>query len=148
MSAIPAPLAAVLEEFKAYDRGERTEMLIDYADHFREVGPEVASRPFPELHRVPHCESDAYVWATDRADGTLQFHFAVENPQGLSAKSWCAILDETCSGQPLEQVAAIPSDVVFTVFGREVSMGKGLGLVGIVDMVTRFARERLTTRAS
>jgi cysteine desulfuration protein SufE len=147
MSAIPAPLAALLEEFKAYDRGERAEMLIDYADRFRDVGPDVASRPFAEQHRVPHCESDAFVWATDREDGTLQFHFAVENPQGLSARAWCVILGETCSGQPLEQVAAIPSDTVFAVFGREVSMGKGLGLVGIVEMVTRFARERLTARA-
>ena len=38
-------------------------------------------------------------------------------------------MDETLSGQPLEVVAATPSDIVFTVFGKEVSMGKGMGLM-------------------
>jgi len=146
MNAIPAPLGALLEEFKAYDRGERTDALIDCADRFHDVPPEVATRPFPEAHRVPHCESDAYVWGVDRPDGTLQFHFAVENPQGVSAKAWAVILGDTCSGQPLDQVAAVPSDVVFAVFGREVSMGKGMGLVGMVEFVTRLARQRLDAR--
>jgi len=53
------------------------------------------------------------------------------------------ILDETCSGQPLEQVAAVQTDVVFTLFGREISMGKGQGLMGIVTMVQYEAKRRL-----
>jgi cysteine desulfuration protein SufE len=143
---IPRPLEECVEEFRDYDRSERSEMLIHFADRFREVRPEVATRPFPQTHRAPRCESDAYVWATDRADGTLALHFAVENPQGLSAKAWSVILEETCSGQRLEQVAAIPGDVVFEIFGRDVSMGKGQGLLGMLDLVTREAKLRLATR--
>lgn len=143
---IPAPLAELLEEFRAYDRDERTEMLLDYADRFREVPPEVAKRPFPEEHRAQRCESDAFVWAVDRPDGTLQFHFAVENPQGISAKAWSVVLDETCSGQPLEQVARVPGDAVFDLFGRDLSMGKGQGLLGVLDLVTHEAKKRLAAR--
>ena len=146
MSAIPKPLAELIEEFRTYDRGERTDALIDSADRFEDVPPEVATRPFAEAHRVPHCESQAFVWGIDRPDGTLKFYFAVENPQGVSAKAWAVILDETCSGQPLEQVAAVPSDAVFAVFGREISMGKGLGLVGMVEFITHLARQRLAAR--
>jgi len=69
--------------------------------------------------------------------------FAVENPQGLSARAWAVILDETLSGQPLEQVASVPGDVVFQVFGREVSMGRGEGLIGMLAVVQRLVRERL-----
>ena len=125
------------------DRGERTEMLIDYADRFVEVPPEVATRPFPEANRAPRCESESYVWALDQPDGTLHFHFAVENPQGLSAKAWASILEETLSGQPLDQVARVSGDAMFDIFGRDLSMGKGQGLLGMLELVHREARQRL-----
>lgn len=146
MSALPPPLLALLAEFDGYDRRERAEMLIDLADRFVEVPAETARRPFPEANRVPHCESEVYVWALDRPDGTLDFRFAVENPQGLSAKAWAVVLDETLSGQPLEAVAAVPGDVVQAVFGRELSMGKGQGLSGMLELVVRAARRRLAAR--
>jgi cysteine desulfuration protein SufE len=146
MTEMPPKLKEVLKDFAFVDRSERAELLIEAADRFQEVPPEIAGRPFPEINHVQKCESDAYVWAEDLADGTLKFHFAVENPQGLSAKSWAVILDETLSGVPLEQVAAVPCDVVFTVYGKDVSMGKGQGLMGITDMVTYEARKRLNAR--
>ena len=69
------------------ERGDRIQLLIDFADRFREVPERIARRPFGDDHKVPACESEAYVWAEGRPDGTLKFHFAVENPQGISAKS-------------------------------------------------------------
>lgn len=146
----PAPpkLEAILRDFDHVDRNERSEMLIEWADAFTEVPPEVATRPFPEANHVQRCESEAYVWAVDRPDGTLQFHFAVENPQGISAKAWCAILADTASGAPLEQVAAIDPQSIFHLFGRDLSMGKGQGLMGVLDMVAGAARERLARRTA
>jgi len=144
--AAESPLAALAGEFDAFDRDERSDMLIDYADRFVEVPPAVATRPFPEEHRAPRCESEAYVWATDNPDGTVQFHFAVENPQGLSAKAWAVILDETLSGRPLAEVARVPGDVVFRIFGRDLSMGKGQGLLGMYDLVQHEVKKRLAAR--
>ena len=118
-------------------------MLIEYADQFESVPAVVVSRPFAEANRAPRCESEAYVFATDRPDGTLDLWFAVENPQGISAKSLAVILDEGLSGAPLEQVAAVPQDLVYRVFGRELSMGKSMGLMGMVSMVTAIARQRM-----
>src|SRR4051794_12254886 len=106
MDDYPASLQAVLDVFAFLDRGRRAAQLIEYVDRFRDVGPRIASRPFDEEHHVSRCESEAYVWAEDLPDGTQKYHFAVENPQGLSAKSWAVIMDETLSGQPLDQVAA------------------------------------------
>ena len=137
------PLDALAQEFKDYDRNERSEMLIDYADRFVEVPPEIASRPFPEDHRAPRCESDAFVWAVDQPDGTLKLHFAVENPQGLSAKAWAVIMDETMSGRPLEEIAAVSGDTIFQIFGRDLSMGKGQGLLGMLDLVQHEVKKRL-----
>jgi cysteine desulfuration protein SufE len=143
VSDIPAPLAQLLDDFTFVDRSERAELLIEYADRFHEVPGRVATRPFPEENHVQRCESEAYVWAEDQPDGTLKFHFAVENPQGLSAKAWAVIMDETLSGQPVEQVAAVPPDTIFQIFGKDLSMGKGQGLMGMLAHVTHAARQRL-----
>jgi len=116
-------------------------MLIGIAERFRPVPPTVATRPFREAHRVPDCESEAFVFAEERPDRTLNFHFAVENPQGISAMATAVILDETCSGAPPNEVAAVPSDVVYAVFGNELSMGKSMGLMSMVAMVRATARK-------
>lgn len=146
MTNYPEKLKAVLEDFSFItDRNERAEYLIEIADRFPQskVPPSIATQPYDEAHRVPACESEAFVWTQENADGTLKYYFDVLNPQGLSAKAIAVVLDETCSGQPLEQVAAVQTDIVFNLFGREVSMGKGQGLMGIVNMVQYEAKKRL-----
>ena len=141
MSEIPEKLAQTLDALSLVsDRNERIQLLIDIAGKFNEVPPQVATRPFPEENRVPACESEAFVWGERRPDGRLDFHFAVENPQGISAKAMAVILKKDLSGQPLEQVAAVPQDVVYKVFGNELSMGKSMGLMGMVTMVKTLAR--------
>lgn len=143
---LPPKLAAVVEDFDFIDRNERAQLLIEYADRFHDVEPRIATRPFPLENHVVRCESDAYVWAEDLPDGTLKYHFAVENPQGLSAKAWAVVMDETLSGAPLEQVAKVPPDVIFALYGKDISMGKGQGLMGMLDHVTSAARRKLAAR--
>jgi hypothetical protein len=53
--------------------------------------PEYYKRPFPAYNKVPACESDAYVFPVEK-NGSLEFFFAVENPQGISAKALAVIL--------------------------------------------------------
>ena len=146
MADYPEKLAEVVEDFQSItDRAERTDYLIETADRFNEVRvpAEIATKPYPENHRVPACESEAFVWAVDQPDGTLKYYFDVLNPQGLSAMAMSVILDETLSGQPVDKVANVSTDIVFKIFGNEISMGKGAGLMGIVSMVQNEARKRV-----
>ena len=146
MSNYPDKLQNIIDDFSTItDRNERAEYLIEIADRFPQVKvpATIASQPYDESHRVPACESDAFVWAIDNPDGTLKYYFDVLNPQGLSAKAISTVLDETCSGQPLEKAAALRTDVVFDLFGKEISMGKGQGLMGIINMVQYEAKRRL-----
>ncbi|HKV08864.1 MAG TPA: SufE family protein [Thermoanaerobaculia bacterium] len=139
--AVPDKLANTLDALDLIeDRNERIQMLIDVANRFREVPPEIAHRPFPKEAQVPACESEAYVFTAERPDGTLDYHFAVENPQGISAKAMAVLLKDTLSGVPLEEVAQVPQDVVYRVFGRELSMGKSMGLMSMVGMVSALAK--------
>ena len=143
---MPAPLLGLIEEFESLDRPRRMEQLLAMADEYQPVPASVAQPPYPEANRAPRCESDVYVFAVDRPDGTLDFHIAVPSPNALSARVWAAVLARTCSGQPLEQVARLSEEAIHGVFGREVSMGKEQGLLGISDLVIHAARARLAAR--
>jgi cysteine desulfuration protein SufE len=140
-AALPPKLAETVELLALLPgRDDRIQALIDVAERFRDVPERVARRPFPAETKVPACESEAYVWAEPLADGALRFHFAVENPQGISAKALAVILDETLSGAAPAEVAAVPVDVVYRIFGSELSMGKSMGLTSMVAMVKEAAR--------
>jgi cysteine desulfuration protein SufE len=141
MSRLPPSIQEHLDNLALLpERTDRIEYLISLSDRFAEVAPEVATRPFGEEHRVPQCESEAFVWGVPRPDGRLDFHFAVENPQGIAARSLAVILREGLSGLTPAEVLAVPGDLVYDVFGRELSMGKNLGLLGMIQMAHAFAR--------
>ena len=140
--AYPEKLAELVDTLALLpDRLARIDLLIDVADRFRDVPEHIATRPFSRDHQVPACESEAYLWAEKTSSGRLKFHFAVENPQGISARAMAVILDESLSGAPLQDVARIPQDIVYDVFGRELSMGKSMGLMGMVSMVQSSAKK-------
>ena len=143
MSDIPEGLTKILDDLDSLDRMERAQYLLELSDQFEEVPEHIAVRPFPEDRRVPKCESEAFVWAENLEDGTLKFHYAVENALGISARAMSVIMDETLSGAALEQVARVDSDVVHRIFGRQLSMGKGEGLASMVELTVYEARKRL-----
>ena len=133
-------LQQLVETFQMFEPADRTSLLLSYSDQFKEVPPAIASRPFPKSHQVPQCESDAYVWARKRPDGSLKLYFAVENPSGVSARALAAILDKTLSGLPASEIATVDPQVVEKIFRQNISMGKGMGLMSMVQAVATLAR--------
>lgn len=145
MPQYPERLQTLLDAFAGVtDTDERTQLLIDFARKFKEVPPEVATRPFPQEHLVKFCESEAYAWAVPNADGTLKLHFAVENPSGVSAKALAAILDKALSGLPAAEIAKVDAEIVEKLFRQNISMGKGMGLMSMVQTVQALAKQQLT----
>jgi cysteine desulfuration protein SufE len=77
-------------------------------------------------------------------DGTLDLYFAVENPSGVSARALAAILQKTLSGLPASDVAAVDASIVERIFRQNISMGKGLGLMSMVQAVQALAKAAAT----
>jgi cysteine desulfuration protein SufE len=139
-AALPDRLLRVIDTLNhTQDPEERGELLIHWADRYRPVDSSIAQRPYDPSHKVPACESDAYVWAIRRGD-SLDLHFAVENPSGISAKALAAIMKESLSGLPASVIASVPTDIVFDIFRENISMGKGIGLMAMVQAVQALAR--------
>jgi cysteine desulfuration protein SufE len=145
----PPKLQHLLETFDLFpDPADRTGMLLGYSDQFREVPPAIARRPFPKSHQVPQCESDAYVWAMKQPDGTLTLHFAVENPSGVSARALATILERTLSGLNPEDIAKVDCGIVERIFRQNISMGKGMGLMAMVEAVRTLANNAVVSSAA
>jgi len=139
--SLPEPLQDLLETLESLpDRSDRIAVLISLSEGFQPVPESVMPKPYPEETRVPGCESEAFIFSEPNPDGTLKFYFAVENPQGVSAMALAAVLDQSCSGTPLNQVLEIPDEVVFDIFGRELSMGKSMGLINMVKTVKALVK--------
>ena len=138
---LPSALRDVLDTFALVsDPVDRANLLIDFANRFRPVPPETATPPYPADHLVPYCESEAYVWLVPQADGTANLHFAVENPSGISAKALASILASTLSGLTPEEIEQVSPDIVEQIFRQNISMGKGMGLMAMVQAVQALAR--------
>jgi sulfur transfer protein SufE len=70
----------------------------------------------------------------------MKLYFAVENPSGVSAKALAAILDRTLSGLTPEEIGRIDTSIVERIFRQNISMGKGMGLMSMVEAVRALAR--------
>ena len=140
-AVLPERLRDVLAVFASIDDpADRATLLIDFADQFRPVPPDVATPPFPKSRLVPYCESEAYVWLVPQANGTANLHFAVENPSGISAKALASILTSSLSGLTPEEIEQVPPDIVEQIFRQNISMGKGMGLMAMVQAVQALAK--------
>lgn len=114
------------------DRADRIQALIDISKSFR---PSSRPKPYDIDHRVPGCESEVYVWV----EPGLTLDIAVDNPQGISAMALAAVLQLGLEGQSPSAAESIDEELVFTMFGRELSMGKSLGLTNMVRQVKQLA---------
>ncbi len=143
---IPKKLQEIISFINSFDdQAERINILIEYADKFKPVPEEIAAKPYASDHKVEFCESGAYVWTKKNPDGTFDFFFAVENPHGVSAKALCAIFEESLKGETSENILSVNNDVVFKIFGQSLSMGKNLGLTGILLMMQRQIKELINS---
>ena len=139
-------LADFLREFASItDRDEQMDMLIELSEEFSPVPERIAKPPYPAEHLVPGCQSEVYVFADRQQDGTLKFFFAVENPQGISAKSMAVILDKTLSGATADEILNATPNIVYDIFGKGIAMGKGQGLMGMIFFVQALTRNELKT---
>ena len=134
---IPAKLQEYLDDLAIFsDRQDHIEYLIALSDDYKH--PDASSFVRSEEKKVPGCESEVFIEAA--SSGTsVDYRFAVDNPQGISAMAMAAILESSLSGAPKEEIAEVPEDIVFKIFGNELSMGKNLGLTNMVRIVKRLA---------
>lgn len=135
---IPAKLQEYLDDLAIFtDRQDHIEYLIALSDDYKH--PDASSFVRSEEKKVPGCESEVFIEAIPLGS-SMNYRFAVDNPQGISAMAMAAILHSSLSGASKEEIVAVEEDVVYKIFGNELSMGKNLGLTNMIRIVKRLAQ--------
>ncbi len=134
MTADLSRLNAVVADFSSIeDNNERADLLIEDDESFKQGTEDIATTPYPENRKVPGCESDVFIFTRPDGEG-FKFYFGIENPQGISAMALAAIIDETLSGVTSSGLSEVDDQFVHTLFGKQLSMGKGQGLTNMIRM--------------
>jgi cysteine desulfuration protein SufE len=133
IESYPPKLKVFLEKILSLkDETQKIELLIDYAEKYKKPPPDILQPPYPAYSKVPFCESGVFVFTVIQENKTPKFYFIIENPQGVSAKALAVILDKTLSGQSTQQILKVDPGIVYKIFGEHLSMGKNLGLTGMI----------------
>ncbi|QYK53128.1 MAG: SufE family protein [Fimbriimonadaceae bacterium] len=128
----PEPIQGFIETLSFLeDRADRIQALIELSKSYQ---PAPHEKPYPTENRVPGCESEVYTWVSLK-EGALDIEIVVDNPQGLSAMALAALLSEALQGKSPSSAESLDGELVFALFGRELSMGKSLGLTNLVQQV-------------
>lgn len=105
-STIPPRLREIIEEFQASDRGEKLELMLDYADRLPPLPERLRERA--GMEQVHECMSPVFVHG-ELEGGTMAFHFDVPE-EAPTTRGYASILATGLSGLTPREVLAIPGD--------------------------------------
>lgn len=141
---IPANLQEQLEMLDMFpDRADRIQTLIAISDQYRPIPESEISKPYPEDRRVPGCETEVFIFDAP-AEHPWPCLVAVQNPQSISAMALAVMLSKGMKGASVSELQAMNGELVYQIFGKELSMGKSMGLTNTLEMMKRAAIKKIS----
>lgn len=104
--AVPPRLRAIIEEFKASDRSEKLELMLEYADRLPPLPERL--REHAGMEQVHECASPVFLHTELEGDG-LVFYFDVPQ-EAPTTRGYAALLAEGLRGASPREVLALPGD--------------------------------------
>ncbi|MGB9751937.1 SufE family protein [Roseiflexus castenholzii] len=143
-AALPPRLRAIVEEFRAADRAEKLELLLEYADRLPPL-PEQWRDNRAAMEQVHECATPVYATAESH-EGRLIFHIDVPE-ESPTVRGYAAILREGLEGAAPEMVLAIPGDFFYAMGLQHVLSPQRLnGISYLLAYLKRLAARELAKR--
>ncbi|WP_125105812.1 MULTISPECIES: SufE family protein [Gulosibacter] len=137
MSAIPAQLAEIRDDFLAIPERERLTMLLEFSDELPDVPERFTD---VEFERVIECQSPVFI-TTEVDDGTVHL-FAKAPAEAPTTRGFASVLVQGIDGLSTDEVIGIPVDFPFELgITKQVSPLRLNGMVGMLGRVQRQVRE-------
>lgn len=133
----------IVGEFADLDGREKLELLVDYANGLPPLPAAYEARKSVEDRRVHECQTPVFLWTEcDAGTARLVAEVAAEAP---TVKGFVAILAAAGNGRPVEEVAAIPDDLL-----DRIGLAPVLGILrarGVQAITVRIKRGLLAAAA-
>ena len=137
--SLPAPLAKIVERFRASPRDFRVQALLHYAKKVPEL-PARFAEDHSKLEQVHECQTPFFVAVELDADGTVHLFF--DAPQeSPTVRGFAGILLEGLEGESADAVLSVPPDFYATMGLEEVVSPLRLrGMGAILSRVKNLVR--------
>lgn len=138
MSAVPAQLAAIRDDFLALPERERLTLLLEFADELPEVPERFRDVPF---ERVIECQSPVFI-TVEVKDGRAHL-YAKAPAEAPTTRGYASVLVQGIDGLTPDEVEGIPGDFPFELgLTKVVSPLRLNGMTGMLARVKRQVREQ------
>lgn len=135
---IPHKLQEIIDDFSQAERGEKVEMLIQYAESLPPL-PDWLRGERAKMEPVPECMTPVFLFAEKQAEGGLVFHFDIP-PQSPTVRGLAAILANGLNGAAPADVIALPADFYAPMNLQEVISYQRLnGFQGVLSHMKQAA---------
>ena len=108
LDRLPAPLRAVVDEFRSASPRERLEMLLEYASDLPDLPRELEAHR-DQMEQVHECQTPVFLF-TQLHDGHVHFYLDIP-PESPTVRGYASVLVEGLGGVTPEEVLATPDDV-------------------------------------
>lgn len=136
MSALPAPLAELIDDFEAVGPKDRLQLLLELSEDLPDLPARYADQP-DLLEEVHECQSPLFL-AVELTDGAIHLFFDAPR-EAPTTRGFAGILHTGLDGQPAQVVLDVPDDVPFK-FGLAEAVSP-LRMRGMVAMLSRIKRQ-------
>ena len=136
MSALPAPLAELIDDFEAVGPKDRLQLLLELSEDLPDLPARYADQP-DLLEEVHECQSPLFL-AVELTDGVTHLFFDAPR-EAPTTRGFAGILHTGLDGQPAQVVLDVPDDVPFK-FGLAEAVSP-LRMRGMVAMLSRIKRQ-------
>jgi len=141
VSALPAQLAEIRDDFLALEQQERLQLLLEFSRELPELPERYADHP-DLLERVEECQSPVYIFVEIDENRIVHLH-ATAPPEAPTTRGFASILVQGLAGLTVEEVLAVPADYPLTIGLTEaVSPLRIRGMSGLLGRAQRQVREK------
>lgn len=106
---LPAPLQAIIDDFRDLSREEKLEYLLEFSEQLPALpAPLRASAP---LERVDECATPVDI-AFELRDGQIFFHFDIP-PESPTVRGFAEILRQGLNGLAPKEIVRLPNDIYY-----------------------------------
>ncbi len=140
-TGLPPRLRAIVEEFRAADRAEKLELLLEYSDRLPPL-PARWHNNRAAMEQVHECATPVFA-AVESHEGRLTFHIDVAE-ESPTVRGYAALLREGLEGATPETVLAIPGDFFYAMGLQQVLSPQRLnGISYLLAYLKRLATREL-----
>ena len=134
MSALPAPLAEIVDDFAGVGEADRLELLLEFSRELPELPEHLTAAA---MEPVPECQSPLFLDVDGSDRGAVRLYFSAP-PEAPTTRGFASILAQGLDGQSAEAILAVPDDFHHAL-GLDAVVSP-LRLRGMSAMLTRIKR--------